>query len=186
MGISIGNLRPSIAIVYNDQLYIVVECEHAKLGRGSAFCRARIKNLKNAQVLDVTLRDSDKIEEAFIEQRTLQYLYREGNIFHFLDLDTYEDLVLDKERIGENAKWLKDNLNVAGLFYSHELINLELPPTLNLKVIETEPGFKGNTVKLVTKPAKLETGVVIQVPTFINAGETIKVNTITKEYMGRV
>ena len=138
------------------------------------------------QVIDCTLRDSDNLEEAFIEKRGLQYLYSDGDIFHFLDLETYEDLVLDKLRIEEKIEWLKDNLELIGLFYNNELINLELPPTLDLKVIETEPGFRGDTVKSGTKPAKLETGLIIQVPLFINKGDIIKVDTHTKEYLGRV
>ncbi len=185
MSLSIGDLRPSISIIYNGELYTVVDCEHAKLGRGSAFCRAKLKNLKTSQVLEVTLRDSDKIEEAFIDRRRLQYLYREGNILHFMDLETYEDLVLDEHVIGEDIMWLKDNLELAGLFYNNELINLEFPRTIELKVTHTEPGFKGDTVKMGTKPATLETGAIIQVPLFIETGEVIKVDTVKREYAGR-
>ncbi|MCD6583343.1 MAG: elongation factor P [Candidatus Omnitrophica bacterium] len=186
MRLSISSLRPGISIKYNNEIFTILECEHAKLGRGSAFCRTRLKNLRTSQVIDCTLRDSDNIEEAFIEKRGLQYLYSDGDIFHFLDLETYEDLVLDKLRIEEKIEWLKDNLELIGLFYNNELINLELPPTLDLKVVETEPGFRGDTVKSGTKPAKLETGLIIQVPLFINKGEVIRVDTRTKEYLGRV
>jgi len=179
-------LRPSISIVFNEEIYTVLECEHAKLGRGSAFCRVKLKNLKTSQVLDFTLRDSDKIKEAFIERRRLQYLYREENIFHFLDLETYNDFIIGIERIKDKIIWLKDNLELTGLFYNNELINLELPKVVELKVIETEPGFKGDTVKAGTKPAKLESGLVISVPLFINVQDTIKVDTERKEYIGRV
>jgi len=186
VALSIGDLRPSISIVFNDELYTILECEHAKLGRGSAFCRVKLKNLKTSQVLDFTLRDSDKIQEAFIERRTLQYLYREDNIFHFMDLDTYNDLVLEYEHIKDKVEWLKDNLELTGLFYRNELINLELPKVIELKVIDTEPGFKGDSVKANTKPAKLETGIIIPVPLFINSGDTIRVDTEKKEYIGRI
>ena len=185
MAISIGEIKPSMSIVFNKELYTVVEAEHAKLGRGSAFCRVRLRNVKTSQVLDFTLRDSDKVEEAFIERRNLQYLYHQDNIYHFLDLETYDDLVLDSARIEDKAMWLKDNLELTGLFYNNELINLELPKSVILKVIETDPGFKGDTVKTGSKPAKLETGITIAVPLFINAGDTIKVDTEKKEYTGR-
>jgi elongation factor P len=184
--LSISDLRPSINICYNNELYTILECEHAKLARGSAFCRVKLKNLRTSSVCELTLRDSDNIEEAFIEERKLQFLYREGDSFHFLDLETYEDLMLNKERIEDKIIWLKDNLELTGLFYNNELINLKLPDTVELKVIETEPGFKGDTVKMATKPAKLETGVVISVPIFINVGDLIKVDTRTKQYLGRL
>ena len=185
MGFSIGSLKPGISILYNDEVYIVVECEHAKLGRGSAFCRARLRNLKTSQVIDCTLRESDKIEDAFVEKRKLQYSYRHNEIFHFIDLESYEDLILDRSRIEENVVWLKDSLVVEGIFYQNELVNLEVPPSLELKVVDTEPGFRGNTVKMGTKPARLETELIVQVPLFINTGDVIKVDTRTREYLGR-
>jgi elongation factor P len=172
--------------LYNNELYTVLECEHAKLARGSAFCRVKLKNLKTSSVYELTLRDSDNIQEAFIEERKMQFLYREGDSFHFLDLETYEDLILNKERIEDKIIWLKDNLELTGLFYNNELINLKLPATIELKVIETEPGFKGDTVKMATKPAKLETGLIISVPIFINVEDIIKVDTRTKQYLGRL
>lgn len=186
MGISIADIKRGISIIYNNELYTVLECEHAKLGRGSAFCRTKLKNLKTGQIIDCTLREADKIEEAFIERRKLQYSYKKGEMFYFLDLETFEELVLDKSKIEDKIMWLKDNLELAGLFYNNELIDLELPLFIELKVVETEPGFRGDTVKMGTKPAKLETGLTIQVPLFINTGDTIKVDTRTKEYLERV
>lgn len=185
MAISITDLRPSISIVFNKEVYTITACEHAKLGRGSAFCRVKLKNLKTSRTLELTLRDSDKIEEAFIEQRKLQYLYQDGEIFHFLDLETYEGMSLGKSYIEDKTIWFKDNSELTGLFYNNKLINLELPKTLDLKVVETEPGFRGNTVKMGTKPAKLETGAMISVPLFINTGDIIKVDTEKREYIGR-
>ncbi|UCD15614.1 MAG: elongation factor P [Candidatus Omnitrophota bacterium] len=174
-----------MAIIYGSNLYTVVECEHAKLARGAAFCRVKLKNLKTAQVRECTLRDSDNIEEAFIEKRKLQYLYRSGHFYHFLDLETYEDLNLDDSHVGENKDWLKDNLELTGLFFEHKLIDLELPTSLELKVTETTPGFRGDTVKAGTKAATLETGIVIAVPLFITTGEKIKVDTRMRKYLGR-
>jgi len=116
MGISIGSLKPSMTIIYNGELYNIITSEHAKLGRGGAFCRVKVKNLKTDQVLEYTLRESDKIEEAFTEQRKLQYLYKDDEIYHFMALDTYEDLVLDKIRIKDKIIWLKENQEFTGRF----------------------------------------------------------------------
>ncbi|MFH1318709.1 MAG: elongation factor P [Candidatus Omnitrophota bacterium] len=181
----IGNIRPSMAIVYNSNLYAVLTCEHAKLGRGAAFCRVKLKDLKNSQIRECTLRDSDNVQEAFIEKKKLQYLYQSGHFYHFLDLETYEDLSLDDSQVGDNNVWLKDNLEIIGLFFDHKLIDLDLPTSVELKVIETSPGFRGDTVKSGIKDAKLETGVVIGVPLFINTGELIKIDTRTRKYLGR-
>lgn len=185
MGISIGEIKPSLPIIYNGQLYIVVDCEHAKLARSSAFCRVKLKNLNTQRIIDCTLRDSDNIEQAFIEERKIQYTYNQGDIYHFLDLETYEDLLLNKNQLEDKLPWLKDSLELTGIFYQGKLITLELPETVELKVIDTEPGFRGDTVKAGTKPAKLETGITINVPLFINSGDIIKVNTKTAEYLSR-
>lgn len=185
MGISIGELKPSMTIVYNDKLYTILGCEHAKLGRGAAFCRVKIKNLKNGQIRDCTLRDSDNVKIAFVEKKKLQYLYASSVHYHFLDLKTYEDLILDQFQINDKIDWLKDDLELTGLYYKHELVGLEIPLSLELKVVETMPGYRGNTVKAGTKAAKLETGLVINVPLFINNGDILKVDTRTREYLGR-
>ena len=181
----IGNIRPSMSILYEGDLYTVLECEHAKIARGAAFCRVKLKNMRTAQVLERTLRDSDNVDEAFIEKRPLQYSYKDGEMYHFMDLETFEDLILDKERITDELIWLKDNMELKGVFYNNELINLDIPLSLVLEVVETDPGFRGNTVKAGTKPAKLETGLVIQVPLFINIGYRVKVDTRKKEYLER-
>lgn len=186
MSVSIGDLRPGKNIVHDGQLYVIVNCEHAKLGRGAAFCRTRLKNVHTGQLIECTLRDSDKVEDAFIEKRKLQYLYSQDDILHFMDLETYEDMVIERDRISEIAPWLTDNLELTGLFYENRLINLELPPNLEVEITETEPGFKGDTVKTGTKPAKCLDGVVIQVPLFINPGDKIKIDPRTKNYLGRV
>ncbi len=185
MGISIGELKPSMAIIYNKELYVVIDCEHAKIARGSAFCRAKLKNLKTSQILECTLRDSDNVDRANIEKRKLQFLYSQAELYHFLDMETYEDLALDNAHVGDTAAWLKDNLELIGLFYEHDLIDLELPSSMELKIIETMPGFKGDTVKAGNKPAKLENGITINVPLFINNGDIIKVDTRNKVYLGR-
>ena len=185
MGISIGELKPSMAIIYNGELYNILDYQHVKVGRGSASCRVKIKNLKTGQTRECTLRDSDNVQIAFIEKKKLQYLYASDIHYHFLDLETYEDLVLDESQISDKTDWLKDNLELTGLYYENELIDLEIPLSLELKVTETMPGYRGNTVKAGTKVAKLETGLVINVPLFINNGDILKVDTRTREYLGR-
>lgn len=185
MGMPIGEIRPAMTIIYNNELYAILSCEHAKIARGPAFCRVKLKNLKTSQTLDCTLRDSDNVEKAYVEKRKMQYQYNDGNLYHFLDMETYNDLTLDDSHIGDNACWLKDNLKLIGLFYGNDLVDLELPANLELRVSETTPGFKGDTVKAGNKPATLETGLVINVPLFINSDDIIKVDTRTKEYLGR-
>jgi len=185
VGISIGELKPAMTVIYNKELHNILNCEHAKLGRGSAFCRVKIKNLKTGQSRDCTLRDSDNVRIAFIEKRTLQYLYTSGVHYHFLDLETYEELVLDEPQVSDKIDWLKVNLELTGLYYENELVGLEIPLSLELKVVETMPGYRGNSVKAGTKTAKLETGLVINVPLFINNGDILKVDTRTREYLGR-
>ncbi len=182
---SIGEIKPGMAIIYNKELYVVSKCNHVKMGRGAAFCKAKIKNLKNSQVLECTLRDSDNLEKAFIEKRKLQYLYCQGDFYHFMDLQTYDDLIFSKLQIGDRDVLLKDDLEVIGHFHENSLIDFEFPNSLDLKVMETTPGHRGDTVKMGTKSAKLETGLIINVPLFININDTIKVNTQTREYLGR-
>ncbi len=185
MAISIGSLKVSNVIQYNNDLYTILTCEHAKLGRGPAFCRAKLKSIKNAQIINCTLRDSDNIKQMFTEKRKMQYLYADSAGYHFLDLETYEELVLSKERINGNQIWLRDNLELSGVFCNNNLIDMEFPAYITLKVDEVTPGIRGNTVKAGTKPAKLETGLIINVPLFIENNDTIKVDTSTKEYAGK-
>ena len=182
---NIAEVKPGITLILNGELFLVLEAEHAKLGRGSAFLRAKLKSLNTGKVIERTLRDSDNIEQAFIEKKKVQFLYQDGRFYHFMNLETYEDFFLNKEAIEDVIPWLKENLELEGLFYRDKLINLQLPASLELKVVETEPGFRGNTVKQGTKPAKLETGITIQVPLFIEKGEIIKVNPQTGEYLAR-
>ncbi len=185
MGISIGELKPSMTITYNGELYTILDYQHVKVGRGSASCRVKLKNFKTGQNRECSLRDSDNVEIAFVEKRKLQYLYTSDIHYHFLDLETYEDLVLDESRINDISDWFKDNLELTGLYYKDKLIGLEVPLSLELKVVETMPGYRGNTVKSGTKTAKLETGLVINVPLFINNGDILKVDTRTRGYLGR-
>lgn len=185
MGIPIGSIKVSNTIIYNNELYTVTGCEHAKLGRGAAFCRVKLRNPKTNQTISATLRDSDNIEVAFIEKRKLQYTYNDGNFYHFMDMETYEDLALNKSAVEDAAMWLVDNLELTGIFHEHALINLELPQTMVMKITETEPGLKGDSVKNTTKPATMQTGLIVQVPLFVNKGDMIKIDTKSKTYLER-
>jgi len=185
LSIPVSQLKPSLTIEYNNQPYSIIQCEHAKVARGSSFARAKIKNLITSQIIECTLRDSDKISAAFIERKKLIFSYHESNYCHFFDTDTYQDFILDKDKIEDKAVFLKENLELTGLFYKNQLINLELPLNITLEVIETEPGFKGDTKKGGTKPAKLETGIIVDVPLFVKKGDKIKVDTRTQSYLER-
>ncbi len=182
---NISDIKPGLAITINNELFQVTECEHAKLGRGSAFLRAKIKNMATGKLIERTIRDSDNVEAAFLEKKKVQFLYKEAPFYHFMDLETYENFPLEGDKIEKITQWLKDNLELEGVFYNGTLINLELPNSLNLKVTQTEPGIRGDTVKQGTKPATLESGATIQVPLFITNEEVIKVNPHTGEYLGR-
>ena len=186
MGISVGSIRPSMVIIYDSKPYTVLECNHVKLARGPAFCKVKLEDLKTSQILDCTLRDSDNVMEAEIEERKLQYQYNDSTKYHFMDLETYEELICDKSAIGDKAMWLKENMEITGLFHNNEFVNLKMPVTVIYKVVKTEPGFKGDSVKAGTKPAKLETGATLQVPLFINEGDTVKVDIRDRQYLSRV
>jgi len=141
--------------------------------------------LRTGQTLDMTIRDSDNFSIVDIDKRKLQFSYHDGDTYHFMDMDTYEDFSLNRSRIADKALLLKDNQALTGRFYNDEFIDLELPISLVMKIVETEPGYKGDTVKAGTKPAKTETGMSIQVPLFINAGESIKIDTRSGGYIER-
>ncbi len=182
---NVSEIKPGMTLLLNNEIYQVVSCEHAKLARGSAFLRTKLKNLNNGKVIENTLRNSDNINPAYIEKKKLQFLYKEDPFYHFMDMETYEDFALNKDKIEGVSIWLKENLELEGLFYDNRLIALEMPSFLTMEVAQTEPGIRGDTVKQGTKPAKLETGVNIQVPLFIDSGDKIKVNPQTQEYLGR-
>lgn len=186
MALSINEIKVGVTILVNDQVYIVIDTEHVKPGKGSAFVRAKIRNPKNNSVQEVTFRGDEKIDQAYVEERKLQYQYKSGNLYHFMDLDTYEDIAISEDNIGDKAKFLKDNLEVQGYFYKHETLNIVLPFFIEFNIKHTEPGIKGDTAKSGTKPAQIDTGATIQVPLFVNVGDNIKVDTRTGQYVERV
>ena len=186
MAISINQLKAALTILSYGEAYAVVELNHVKPGKGAAFVRTKLKNLKTGSIIERTFRGDEKIEEAFVEQKKLQFSYRAGDSFHFLDQNTFEEIVIPQDKIKEETGYLKDNVEVTAFFYNHELLNINLPISIELKVIQTEAGLKGDSSRAGTKSAKLETGKAIQVPLFINEGDFIKVDTRTGEYLERV
>lgn len=184
--VSINEIKSGLTILVDGDVYQVIEYQHVKPGKGQAFVRTKLRNLKTGNIQEKTYRGDEKIEEAFIQERRLQYLYPLGNIYHFIDQDNFEEITIPKDTLGDKVKFLKDNLSVNAYFYKNEVLNINLPNFIEFKVIHTELGIKGDTVKTGTKPAKIETGTIIQVPLFINTGDTVKVDTRTQEYVERV
>ncbi len=170
----------------DDQVWVVIETQHVKPGKGAAFVRAKMRNLKNSSVQERTFRGDEKIDEAFVEERKLQYTYKSGDMFHFMDQETFEEVAISSDSVGDKAKFLKDNLELTANFYKGEVLNVNLPFFIDFTIVHTEPGIKGDTAKSGTKPAQIDTGANIQVPLFVNEGDRIKVDTRTASYVERV
>ncbi len=183
--ISTNEFKTGITIIMDGALYVIAEFQHVKPGKGGAFVRTKLRRLKEGSVMERTFRVGEKFQEAFIEQRKLQYLYRAGDTFHFMDLSTFEDLPIQEKTIGPSAGFLKNTMELVGQFHDGQLIGLDLPIFVDLRVEETDPVLRGDTAKAGTKPAKLETGVAIQVPLFIESGEMVRVDTRTGSYASR-
>lgn len=185
--ITTNQLKIGITLELEDGvLFEVLDFQHVKPGKGQAFVRTKLKNLKSGAVIDRTFRAGEKVKSARLERRKMQYLYRDQNNFFFMDSQTYEQISLIASQVGESAKFLKENIELEVLFYDKKPVGLELPVFVTLKVTQTVPGLKGDTVSGSTKPATLETGAQVQVPLFIEVGDTIKIDTRTGEYITRV
>lgn len=185
MAISINQFKIGLTILVGEKVYQVVEFQHVKPGKGAAFVRTKLKNLLNGYLEEMTFRGEEKIEEAYIEERKMQYLYQANELYHFMAQDNYEQVSLDKDLLADKAKFLKDNLEVTTYFYKGTALNISLPNFVDYKISHTEPGIRGDTARAGTKPAQIETGATIQVPLFINSGDTIKVDTRTGRYVER-
>lgn len=184
---STSDFRNGLILRIDNELFSIVEFQHVKPGKGGAFVRTKLKNLKTGQVLDKTYRSGEKVEDVRVENKKMQFLYKQGDEqFVFMNTDTYEQIFISQETIGETTDYLIEGMEVEILFDGSAPININLPIFVELKVQKTEPGIKGNTASGGTKPATLETGKVIQVPLFINQGEKVKVDTRSDEYIERV
>lgn len=185
MALSINQFKVGVTILLNGEVFQILETEHVKPAKGSAFVRTRLKNLRTSNLLERTFRGQDTVEEAFVEQRKLQYLYSSQDMFNFMDQENYEQLAISADILADNAKFLKDNLEVSAFFYKNQILNIVMPNFIELAVIETEPGIKGDTAKSANKQAKVETGATVLVPLFINVGDKIKVDTRSGGYVER-
>ena len=179
MALSINEIKSGVTILVEGEVYMCIDAQHVKPGKGAAFVRARLRNLKSDNIQEKTFRGEEKIEEAYVEERKMQYQYSSGGLFHFMDTENFEEIAISEDIIAEKAKLLKDNLEIVGYFYKGVTLYVNLPNFIEFTVKETEPGFKGDSSKSGTKPANIDTGAVIQVPLFINVGDKIKVDTRT-------
>ena len=181
-----ADIKNGLVIDMEGQLFTIIEFQHVKPGKGGAFVRTKLKNVLTGRVIDRTLRSGEKVDIVRIDARQMQYLYQDGNSFVFMDQETYDQVNVPDAIVGEAAGFLKEGEVVKISFNDETPLVLELPFFLNLLIIECEPGAKGDTVSNVTKPAKLETGAVVQVPLFVESGEKVRVDTRTGQYIERV
>jgi len=182
---STTDFRNGLKIEFGGEPYVIVYFQHVKPGKGGAFVRTRLKNLKTGAVLENTFRSGDKVNKPDLDERGMQFMYMLENAYHFMDTKTYEQIYLDQEHMGDAANYMIENLPVKILFYRGEPIGIDLPIFIDLQIVETEPGLKGDTVSGATKPATLESGAVVQVPLFLDVGDRIKVDTRTGTYIER-
>jgi elongation factor P len=166
-------------------LFRVLDVQHVTPGNLRGFVRVKLRNIRNGTLSDQKLRSEDSIERATLDEREMQYLYHEGQDYHFMDTSTYEQIHISSEALGDSVNYLKPEMTIQVEFYGEEPVGIELPQTVDLKVLDTVPGIKGATASAQVKPATLETGLVVQVPPFVNPGDLIRVNTETGEYLSR-
>jgi elongation factor P len=183
--ISSNEFRTGLTIEVDGEIFSVVEFMHVKPGKGSAFVRTKLKNRRTGGIVERTFRAGEKVTRAHIERREMQYLYNDGDNYYFMDTGTYEQTSLRKDQLDDAVKYLKDNMNIHILDYQGETIGIELPNAVELEVVETEPGVKGDTATGASKNAVLETGATIQVPLFIETGDVIRIDTRSGQYIER-
>lgn len=184
--VSAGDFRNGLTIELDNGIYQVIEFQHVKPGKGAAFVRTKLRNIKNGGVTEKTFRPSEKCPQAHIERSDMQYLYSDGELFHFMDTTTYEQIALNEDAIGDTLKFVKENDMVKMLSHNKEVFAIEPPMFAELVIIETEPGFKGDTATGASKPAKVETGATVYVPLFVEQGDKISIDTRTGDYLKRV
>lgn len=184
--ISTNQFKNGMTVTLGGDIYSIINFQHVKPGKGGAFVRTKLRNLKNGKVIDKTFRAGEKLEKAFLKEKRIQFLYRQGNTFHFMDQETFEEVELAKETLGGHEKFLKENTLLEMLTHKATIVEIRLPNFVTLKVKETGPGVRADTVKAANKTAILETGAEISVPLFVNKNDTIKVDTRTETYVGRV
>jgi elongation factor P len=184
--ISTGELRKGVIIDIDGALYNVLDYQHLKLGRGSAQVRMKLRDIRSGAVVEKTVQAGSKFPRIRLDTQTVQFLYADGDLYHFMNVETYDQFALNREQLGDAVNYLKEGLQLEVQFYQDEPIGVELPITVDLRVTHTEPGFKGDTATGGTKPATLETGLTVQVPLFVNVGDVIRVDTRDGSYITRV
>lgn len=184
--IDTSDFRNGLHIIVDDEIFTIIEFMHVKPGKGGAFVRTKLKNVRTGAVLDKTFRAGERMEQAFLERKTMQFLYNEGEEYHLMDMETFDQIMVRRDQFGEGIKYLKENMEVTVLMHSGRVVGVEMPFFVELQVVETDPGIRGDTASGGSKPATLETGAVIRVPFHINIGDIIKVDTRTDQYLERV
>jgi len=184
--ISAGDFRNGVTLEIEGNIYQILEFQHVKPGKGAAFVRTKLKNIISGGVIEKTFRPTEKFPKAHIERKDMQYLYSDGELFHFMDVETYDQIALNEDAIGDSLKFVKENEMVKICSHKGNVFAVEPPLFVELEVTETEPGFKGDTTTGATKPATVETGAVVYVPLFVEIGDKLKIDTRTSEYLSRV
>ncbi len=184
--IAAGDFRNGVTIELEGNVYQIIEFQHVKPGKGAAFVRTKLKNIKSGGVVEKTFRPTEKCPKAHVDRKDMQYLYNDGDLYYFMDQETYEQVALNKDAVGDALKFVKENEVCKVCSHKGEVFSVEPPLFVELVITETEPGFKGDTATGATKPATVETGAMVQVPLFVDQGETIKIDTRTGEYLSRV
>lgn len=186
MAIDTSNFKNGLSFELDNEIYSIIEFQHVKPGKGGAFVRTKLRNIKTGSVLDKTFRAGEKFEQAILERKTMQYLYNQDDQYFLMDLETYDQIPVAKVIFGDAIKYLKDNIEVTVMTHNDNIMGVELPIFIEAEIIETAGSERGNTASGGGKPATIETGAVIQVPFFINVGDKIKVDTRTDAYLERV
>ena len=184
--ISAGDFRNGLTFEYDGNVYQVVEFQHVKPGKGAAFVRTKMKNVMTGGVVERTFNPTEKVEPARIERKDMEYLYEDSGLYYFMDQETYDQIPLSQDQLGDALKFVMENMIVKIVSYKGNVFAVEPPTFVEMKVIATEPGVKGNTATNVTKPATVESGAIITVPMFVNEGDVIRIDTRTGEYMERI
>ena len=184
--VSAGDFKNGLTIQFENNIYQIIEFQHVKPGKGAAFVRCKLKNIKNGGVVEKTFRPTEKFENAHIERTEMQYLYNDGELFYFMDNETFDQIALGPDVIGDSLKFVKENENVKICSHKGNVFSVEPPLFVELAITETEPGFKGDTAQGATKPAIVETGATVMVPLFVETGDVLKIDTRTGEYLSRV
>ncbi len=184
--IAAGDFRNGVTIELEGNVYQIIEFQHVKPGKGAAFVRTKLKNIKSGGVVEKTFRPTEKCPKAHVDRKDMQYLYNDGDLYYFMDQESYEQVALNSEAVGDALKFVKENEVCKVCSHKGEVFSVEPPLFVELVITDTEPGFKGDTATGATKPATVETGAMVQVPLFVDQGETIKIDTRTGEYLSRV